>query len=40
MTGFPADAGVAAFAGSGGCVVQKPFRASVLLERARGLLTS
>jgi len=39
VTGFPSDPEVAAFAAAGGKVVQKPFRASALLEAVRGLLT-
>jgi two-component system cell cycle sensor histidine kinase/response regulator CckA len=38
VTGFPSDPEVAAFAGAGGAVMQKPFRASALLEAVRGLL--
>jgi len=39
VTGFPSDPEVAAFAAAGGKVMQKPFRASALLETVRALLT-
>jgi hypothetical protein len=38
VTGFPADPEVVAFAAAGERVLQKPFRASALVDAARTLL--